>query len=141
MFTFVLELKIMKKLFIPLFCICLLFSSCLGQTSKAIKNSSVTIFEENLKSSENPQLLDVRTPQEFSSGHIKKATNINWNGSDFEVLTAKLDKTKPVFVYCKAGGRSTKASEKLAEMGFTTIYNLEGGVTKWTEEKLPLIVK
>ena len=46
--------------------------------------------------------------------------------------TEKLDKSKPVFVYCKSGGRSAKASAKLEELGFKTIIQLEGGMMKWT---------
>jgi rhodanese-related sulfurtransferase len=128
----------MKTLFIPLFCISLLFSSCNAQTSKSIKTIEVKVFEENLKTTEKPQLIDVRTPEEFAEGHLENSKNINWNGSDFEVQVAKYDKTKPVLVYCKLGGRSAKAAVKLAEMGFTTIYNLDGGITKWNESNLPV---
>ncbi len=128
----------MKSLLLPLFCLSLLFSSCNGQTSKSVNTIEVSVFEENLKTTENPQLIDVRTPEEFAEAHLENAKNVNWNGSDFEVTASKYDKTKPVFVYCKLGGRSAKAADKLAEMGFTNIYNLDGGITKWNESNFPV---
>jgi thioredoxin len=120
----------MKKT-ILLSLICSIFASCKGQTSPAIQTVDVKTFAEKLKSTENPQLIDVRSPEEFVAEKIENATNINWNGDDFEAKSSKLDRTKPVFVYCKVGGRSAKAAAKLGEMGFKEIYNLDGGIMKW----------
>ncbi len=117
--------------FIYLVLLPFLFISCNGQTAGAIKTINPTAFAEKLKANENPQLLDVRTPQEFNAGHIDHALNVNWNGDDFVAKAGKFDKSKPIFVYCKVGGRSSDAAEKLEEMGFTEIYNLEGGFMKW----------
>ena len=108
-----------------------LFLSCQGQTATAIKTIDVNTFAAKLKANENPQLLDVRTPEEYSSGHIGNAVNINWNGDDFNAKVNKFDKSKPIFVYCKVGGRSSDAAARLAELGFTEIYNLDGGIMKW----------
>ncbi|MEO8517411.1 MAG: rhodanese-like domain-containing protein [Flavobacterium sp.] len=121
----------MKTFLLQLCTICFLLTSCVGQTSKAIQTIDVKTFAEKLKSTENPQLLDVRTPDEYSVEHIENATNVNWNGDDFVSKAEKYDKTKPVFVYCKVGGRSAQAANKLAELGFTSIYNLDGGIMKW----------
>lgn len=88
-------------------------------------------FAAKVKATPNAQLLDVRTPQEFASQHLDYAQNINWNGDDFEAKVAKLDKSKPVFVYCMAGSRSKKAAVKLEELGFQKIYDLQGGIMKW----------
>jgi thioredoxin len=111
--------------------ICLLFLSCQGQQTKTVQTVDVTAFAEKLKATDKAQLLDVRTPEEFSSGHIENATNVNWNGDDFVAKAEKYDKSKPVFVYCKVGGRSAQAADKLAELGFKEIYNLDGGIMKW----------
>ena len=105
--------------------------SCHGQTSKAIQTIDVKLYAEKLKATENPQLLDVRTPEEYSSGHIGDAKNVNWNGNNFAADASKYDKSKPIFVYCKVGGRSAQAADKLAELGFKEIYNLDGGIMKW----------
>ncbi len=123
-----------KALFVTL--ICSLFSSCKGQTAIAIQTLDVKTFAEKLKTTENPQLIDVRTPEEFEAEKIENATNINWNADDFEAKCKNLDNSKPVFVYCKVGGRSAKAAAKLADMGFKTIYNLDGGIMKWNANGL-----
>lgn len=105
--------------------------SCQSQPNPAIKTLSVKDFSETLKITENPQLLDVRTPQEYVVEHMDKSINNNILDYEFASKTKTLDASKPVFVYCKAGSRSAKAAEKLAELGFKTIYNLEGGMMKW----------
>lgn len=121
----------MRPRFLYLLLLPFLFISCQGQPSKAIRTIDAKLYAEKLKSTENPQLLDVRTPEEYSSEHIDNAINVNWNGDDFAAKANKYDKSKPIFVYCKVGGRSAKAADKLAEMGFKEIYNLEGGIMKW----------
>lgn len=76
-------------------------------------------------------ILDVRTPGEVAQGTIPGAIVVDWNGSSFEEKVNKLDKTKPVYVYCKSGGRSSSACSKMEGMGFEKLYNLEGGITAW----------
>ncbi|WP_339921125.1 rhodanese-like domain-containing protein [uncultured Flavobacterium sp.] len=110
--------------------------SCNGQAAKNIKTIEAKDFAETMNTTQNPQILDVRTPEEFTEGHIKNAENVNWLGDRFIADAEKFDKTKPVFVYCKSGGRSKKASEKLKELGFKNIYELEGGFMKWSAEGL-----
>ncbi|MGO8609173.1 rhodanese-like domain-containing protein, partial [Rhizobium johnstonii] len=60
---------------------------------------------------------------------------------DFEEKSRALDKSKPVFVYCMSGPRSTAASTKLQEMGFENVYMMEGGMMKWRNADLPEIKK
>ncbi|MFV8270907.1 thioredoxin domain-containing protein [Flavobacterium sp. GT2N3] len=111
--------------------ICFAILSCSGQNSKEIKTIDSKAFAEKIATTPNPQILDVRTPEEFTPDHIDNATNINWLGNTFASEVEKLDKSQPVFVYCKSGGRSQKAAEKLNELGFKTIYQLDGGMLKW----------
>ncbi|MEX0315899.1 MAG: rhodanese-like domain-containing protein [Allomuricauda sp.] len=81
------------------------------------------------------QLLDVRRPAEYDRGHIGDAMNINVLDSvSFSKGAATLDKEKPVYIYCQAGKRSKKASEKLKAMGFLTIYDYSDGYGSWEEE-------
>ena len=77
------------------------------------------------------QLIDVRTSREFSNGFIAGAKNIDYNGESFEKQMKKLDKNKPVLVYCAAGGRSENAAELLKEWGFKEVYDLIGGYNGW----------
>jgi rhodanese-related sulfurtransferase len=79
------------------------------------------------------QLIDVRTSREFSNGFIAGAKNIDYNGDSFEKQVKKLDKNKPVLVYCAAGGRSENAAELLKGWGFTVVYDLIGGYNGWKE--------
>ena len=77
------------------------------------------------------QLVDVRTPEEYQMGHIGNASNINFKATDFKEKMSKLDKTKPVAVYCGVGGRSGKTVPILTELGFKIVYDLQGGITAW----------
>lgn len=113
----------------------LLMLSCKGQPSNKITNIAPEAFAEKIKETANAQILDVRTPVEFASEHIENAVNVDWLATDFVANTANFDKSKPVFVYCKSGGRSAKAASKLAELGFENIYELQGGILKWNTAK------
>jgi thioredoxin 1 len=93
-------------------------------------------FAKALEQTPNVQLLDVRNPSEFAGGHLPKALNISVNDSLFVENARKLDKSKPVFVYCLAGKRSAKAAEILQKEGFT-VTDMAGGYLKWSSEKLP----
>jgi len=78
------------------------------------------------------QILDVRTKEEFKTGHLKDAVLIPWTDPDFEErAAAELKKDQPLFVYCRSGARSSKATEALAKLGFTNIHELKGGVLAW----------
>jgi len=94
---------------------------------------TIEIFNKEISKIMTPQLIDVRSPQEFGGGHIDGATNINFNGPNFEQSIEQLDKTQPVFVYCQSGGRSGKAYKKMKAMGFSNVYDLEGGYSKFVK--------
>ena len=117
----------------------LIFSTVIVTGCKRHHNDNlikdVTVEEmQTLLQMDNVQLVDVRTPEEYRSGFIANAQNIDYFSPTFDEDIKKLDKEKPVIVYCKAGGRSTKCSKKLLEAGFVKIYNLEGGITQWQHE-------
>jgi rhodanese-related sulfurtransferase len=76
-------------------------------------------------------VLDVRTPAEFSAGHIDRAINIDVDASTFTSEIAKLDKSKTYAVYCHSGRRSGIATAQMAKSGFTHIFNLTSGVSDW----------
>jgi len=85
------------------------------------------------------QLVDVRTTEEYGVSHLKNAQNICVTSDDFKEKVEKLDKEKPVYVYCKKGGRSAKAARILKEMGFTKVYDLQGGMTSWQDRGLETV--
>lgn len=88
-------------------------------------------FSEKIHGENNPVILDVRTPEEFSGGFIAGAININYNSEEFNQKVGKLDKSEPVFVYCLSGGRSSSAANDMRNSGFKNVIELKGGILKW----------
>ncbi len=108
-----------------------------AQQNKAIQLTAVD-FKQHLDTAVKKNILDVRTPEEFSTGYITGASNINVNAKTFKDQVSLLDKTVPVYVYCKGGLRSAAAATTLEELGFTQVYDLKGGIMAWTNQELPL---
>lgn len=94
-----------------------------------VQNISVTDIPQVTKDNANVKFLDVRTPAETSAGVINGAIKIDYRGDDFKDQLDKLDKSTSYIVYCKSGGRSSQSAEIMQQMGFKSIYNLEGGYT------------
>lgn len=101
-----------------------------AQTSEDIKVIEPAKFEKQIQQ-EDIQLVDVRTPKEYEEGHIEGALNIDFLGDEFLQQFSNLDKDKPVYLYCRSGNRSAKASEMLKKEGFEHIIDLEGGYKAW----------
>ena len=78
-------------------------------------------------------LLDVRTPDEFSSGYIKNAINLDFYSETFQNDILSIDKKLPIVLYCRTNNRSTKTANILKENGFKEISVLEGGITDWVK--------
>jgi len=78
-------------------------------------------------------LVDIRTPQEFQSGHIENAINIDFYASDFLVKMNELPKDKPVYIYCRSGNRTGQAASKLKQLGFPKVVDLKGGIKTWSQ--------
>ena len=138
----------MKNLFFALaiFCITGSLFACNVETNNQTKEgqtkatvTDISVDEFNKLRVEKPGIaLDVRTPGEVSEGKVEGATVIDITQGDFMKKAAELDKSKPIYVYCKAGGRSANASQKLIELGYTNVYNVLGGMDAWKQKGLPL---
>jgi thioredoxin 1 len=127
-----------KHLNLSLVAIAFLFNNCSnGQTTNTQANLSATAFAEKIKELPNATIIDVRTPNEFSKGHLVNANNYDWRGNEFDKQIASLDKSKPVFVYCLSGARSASAANRMRSVGFTQVYEMSGGMMKWRAENLP----
>ncbi|WP_243349797.1 rhodanese-like domain-containing protein [Parabacteroides sp. FAFU027] len=109
--------------------------TAMAQNGK-IQSLSVNDFEKAIKQ-KKVQLVDVRTPEEFKSGHIKGALNIDVKNPDFDNQILKLKKKSPVAVYCRSGHRSKIAAQKLSEKGFAVI-ELDRGFNDWTGQGKPV---
>lgn len=108
-------------------------NECMNAQNDSYVNMDVENFSKYL-SNDDVQLVDVRTPEEYSDGHISGAENINVYDHDFTDKAKKsLDKSRPVAVYCRSGKRSAEAAQKLSELGFK-VTNLEGGILAWKEQ-------
>ncbi len=103
----------------------LLFLLLVNLSCAQTKSEHIVDFLE--KNPESILLIDVRTPQEYEAGHLENAQNINWFDADFEDKFSSIAKDKTIYVYCKVGGRSAKAQQKLLSLGYTNVINLEGG--------------
>lgn len=129
----------MKRLFLFISLVmALFFVSCKDKSvAEEVKVISVEEVREAMGNGEF-QLIDVRTIEEFGEGHLKNAKNICVTDDDFKEKVAKLNRNEPVYLYCRSGKRSARAGEILREMGFTEIYDMDGGILKWNEEDLEL---
>ena len=121
------KIFMMKNTFLVLFLL-LVNLGCAQNNSKHITKVSQNDIKEGI-------LVDVRTPEEFEMGHLENALNINWFDADFAKRFNGIDKDKTIYVYCKKGGRSAKAQDKLRSMGFKNVIDLEGGYDAWLESK------
>lgn len=128
----------MKQSFLPYILFAMLaMISCNGNTQHTNYNLDAGQFAEKINETPGAPVIDVRTAQEFSNGHLRNAQNIDWNSNGFENSINRYDKAKPVFVYCLSGGRSHSAAEKMRALGFKQVYELDGGIIKWRAANLP----
>ena len=95
------------------------------------------LIEENRN---NPDfiIIDVRTPEEFATGHIENAINIDFRSESFEDSINELDKNKTYLVYCRTANRSRSAVNIMEELDFNEIYHMLGGIVQWEAEGLPI---
>ncbi len=107
--------------------------SCKGQETEHFKILDSAQYEKIISENE-VTIIDVRTSEEYKSGHIKNAQNINVQSEDFKTKIQYFDKEKPIYIYCRSGARSGKAGKILEEMGFVEIYDLNGGILSWKGE-------
>lgn len=103
------------------------------ETQLTYKDVDVAGAKKMIADNSDLVILDVRTPEETAKGMLPNAIEIDFYGDDFEEKISKLDKDKSYLVYCRSGGRSVSASNKMIEKGFTDITNMLGGYNAWSE--------
>ncbi len=123
--------------------ICTAFT-CNAQTEKVTiikKLSPKEGYDLIWKNKTNPDfvILDIRTPEEFESGHIEGAVNINYHSDTFVEDLNKLDKNKTYFVYCRTGRRSSDAIGIMTKQGFRELFRIDGDIVKWKAQDLPVV--
>ena len=126
----------MKKLIVVFLTSVLIFTGC----TSADDSVDLKVSDFSAKSQEVGVVsLDVRTADEFAEGHLINAININVESGNFEAEIEKLDKNTTYAVYCRSGRRSAIAVDLMKKAGFTSLYNLDGGVIDWSASGLPLV--
>lgn len=129
----------MKSIYLLLAFLALVMSSC--QSQPVTGSVDAITFSTKLNTTKNAVVLDVRTPEEYASGYIGNAINIDFYIPSFQDDIKQLDKDKTYFVYCQAGGRSKSAYEVMKKEGFVNVFELNGGISEWESSNLPLTVK
>ena len=127
----------MKKL-IAILSISALFLTGCGSSGASVTNQGAADFAKTITDS-SVVVLDVRTPGEFMVGHIANAINIDVEGMQFNADVSKLDKTKTYAVYCHSGRRSGIATSEMSKLGFSKLFNLDGGIGAWSAAGQPLV--
>jgi rhodanese-related sulfurtransferase len=108
-----------------------------AERTAGYKNVKVEEFDK-LRQNKTNIVLDVRTKKEHQEGHLPGAILIDITGDDFDKEIAKLDKNKTYLVHCAAGGRSARACKKMEQLGFKSLFNMEGGLTAWERAGKPV---
>ena len=128
----------MKKL-IASFAALILLAGCSSTGSANTVNLNVSEFSQKI-TEPDVIILDVRTPEEFASGHIEGALNIDFNSGDFANEITRLNPSETYAIYCRSGNRSGQAASIMHKAGFHDVSNLDGGVIDWTNAGLPLVL-
>ena len=105
----------------------------------SVKHVSVPEFKRLMEQTKGAVIVDVRTPQEFQQGHIKGAILVPLQQLGQLVSGSMPDKDKPYLVYCRSANRSAIAARQLAQMGYTDVTNMLGGIVDWSRQGLPVV--
>ena len=108
-----------------------------NQHSWKVQDVDPAAAQKLLAENKGVRVLDVRTPAEFSQGHIAGAVNVDFKASDFAHKVAQLDKDQAYIVHCRSGNRSTKSLPILKKNNFGTIYHLNKGFNAWSAAGMP----
>ncbi|MBQ5843563.1 MAG: rhodanese-like domain-containing protein [Alistipes sp.] len=121
----------MRKMLYVLFAATILVS-CGTNRNKGYDSVDADSFAKFI-GNEQVQLIDSRTPEEFNSGHIPGAININIDDENFRAKVNELDKSRPIAVYCRGGRRSKEAADIMAGCGYD-VTELSEGIISWKGE-------
>lgn len=123
----------MKKLPVLVLALAVTVAACGSAAEGTVTLVNAEASEQLIESTRDLVVLDVRTPEEVADGALPGAINIDLSSPDFTRQVAELDRNVPYFVYCRSGNRSAQAVRIMQDLGFTEIYELDGGILDWTE--------
>ncbi|MDF2157467.1 rhodanese-like domain-containing protein [Algoriphagus sp. CAU 1675] len=130
-------MKNLKTLFLTLLMLAAFSAVSQAQSTDSATVVGVEKFQKMTQKHKNI-LLDIRTPEEMSEGHLKGATNLDFLDESFSTKIAALDKNKTYLIYCRSGKRTAKAGAAMKAAGFKKVYMLDGGITAWKESGKPI---
>ena len=106
--------------------------------TNASVDEAYTLIQNN-KSNPDFVIFDVRTPSEYASGHIENAVNLDYYDDAFEETLDTYDRNKTYLIYCRTGNRSAAAMKIMKNLGFTNVYNMQGGINVWISAGYPVV--
>ncbi len=110
-----------------------------GGTSTDVTQTVDAATAADLLAEGDGVLLDIRTPEEFAAGKIAGSQNIDFYAADFAAQLDRLDKDATYFVYCRSGNRSSLSMNTFADLGFSSVYEIDGGILNWNAAGLPIV--
>jgi rhodanese-related sulfurtransferase len=133
---------IMLVLLVSLVIGAMLIGGCAGKKTPIIESiapeEAAALIQKNQNNSDFV-IIDIRTPDEFAREHIENAINLNYASENFRDELDKLDKNKTYLIYCQTGTQSRSALDLMAELNFTKVYKIGGGLVQWKAEGLATI--
>ncbi len=104
-----------------------------------LETVSPPVFEAKIKHYTDEQLVDIRTLEELEeTGILAGAQHLDYFRKDFNTEIIKFDKERPIMIYCKSGGRSSRVVDILNLRGYKAVYELKGGITDWMKNGKPV---
>lgn len=120
---------------------CSILFSCNGwknSNSFSYKELDCEHYEQEILSTPDHLIVDVRTAKEYKKSHMKNAINISYFGGDIKNYIDTLDKNKPIFIYCQTQHRSPLTAKIMKRKGFKKVIDLKGGFMKWENKNMPV---
>jgi rhodanese-related sulfurtransferase len=131
----------MKKIFLLTLSAAIIGGSAFAQGAGKLIDPfvlPVDSFAAQLKTHHVPQLIDVRTPEEFAINHLYGAVNVDLQKENYLEPLKKFDKENPVYIYAIGNNRSNILAKKLRELGYAKVYELEAGIGSWVGAAKPI---
>ena len=107
-------------------------------TAQVLEKLDPQAFQNQIQSDSGEfKILDLRTDEEVVEGKVPGAEQLDFYSDDFESQLKKLNKQATYYIYCRSGGRSGKTLDKMKELGFEQVYDMQGGMNAWKAAGLP----